>query len=46
MNAGRLLAWGMIVGAGLAAVCYYGAGDVRHGTYWLAAAVLNLCVTW
>jgi len=29
-----------------AAIVYYLHGDVRHGTYWLAGAILNLSVTY
>lgn len=29
-----------------AAVAYVPAGDWRHVTYWLAAAVLTVAVTW
>ena len=45
MGWGQRLAWGMIVTAFVASTCYYADGNVRQGTYWLAAGVLNLCVT-
>ncbi len=45
MNCGQGLAW-LMIGLSLAAsAAYYADNDIRHGTYWLAAAVLNLCVT-
>lgn len=28
-----------------ASIVYYLKGDIRHGTYWLAGAVLNISVT-
>jgi hypothetical protein len=28
-----------------AAIVYYLHGDYRRGTYWLAATVLNICIT-
>lgn len=41
----RLLPYTMIILSALAALVYYCGGDVRRGTYWLAAAVLNITVT-
>jgi hypothetical protein len=42
---GTMFAWLIIALSACASAGYYLAGDLRHGTYWLAAAVLNLCVT-
>lgn len=41
----RTFALIIIVLSCLASVAYYAAGDMRRGTYWLAAAVLNITVT-
>lgn len=41
----RLLPYSMIILSGLAAIVYYCCGDLRRGTYWAAAAVLNITVT-
>ena len=29
-----------------ASVVYYVKGDIRHGTYWLSGAILNISVTY
>lgn len=35
----------MIILSAFAALVYYCHGDLRRGTYWAAAAVLNITVT-
>jgi hypothetical protein len=37
--------WLLICLSAAASLVYFIYGDVRHGTYWLAAATLNLTVT-
>ena len=34
----------IIINLCAAAVCFF-SGDVRRGTYWIAASVLNACVS-
>lgn len=29
----------------IAALIYFGKGEIKMGVYWIAAAVLNVCVT-
>lgn len=36
----------MIALSFLAAAVYAGHGDIRKTTYWVAAAILNICVTY
>lgn len=35
----------MIIAMAIASIIYFIKGDARHGTYWLAGAVLNIAVT-
>ena len=46
MTPGPLFAWSIIVLSAAASIGYFAQGDVRHGVYWLAGAVLNVCMTW
>lgn len=41
----RILPLAMIVLSALASIICYCHGDLRRGTYWAAAAVLNITVT-
>lgn len=45
MNYGFMLACVSIVISALASIGYFAAGDLRHGIYWLSAAVLTASVT-
>lgn len=42
----NVFAWLIIALSLAASVAYFASGDVRHGTYWLAGAVLNIAMTW
>lgn len=43
---GPWFAWSIIVLSACASAGYFWVGDLRHGIYWAAAAVLNIAVTW